>query len=157
MKKEAASLINSFAEQLLALNDGKAIPQEWKHHLLKALDPPPKTRGVKADPERIAAIAKEITLKREILLGERTEKTEGQRGESKKALARKHGVSERKVERVKANVSAYLVGRKLPPDLNRAVVNGISAAVGEEVFKELDAEAEEKNRAALKWMRGCDK
>lgn len=154
MKSEAKSLIDSFAAQLLALNEGEAIPRKWKNHLLKAIRPAKKRRGAKVDSERTEALAKEITLGRDTFWADRTKSTEGKKGEAKSALAHKYSCSVRHVERVNKAVCAYLTDRELPPpDLHRAVVNGISAALSADI----DAEFEAEFSAKVKRILGRDK
>ena len=53
-QKEAQELIDKFAKDLLALNDGKTIPARWKNYLLKAIN---------LKPERQNAVGKATTRK----------------------------------------------------------------------------------------------
>ena len=107
-QKEAQELIDKFAKDLRALNDGKAIPAQWKNYLLHALTlkPERQKRGRKSDYEKIAAIAKECALKRDSLF--ELDRTPNDRREAIKAeIATNAGVSIRKVERVIAKIKLY--------------------------------------------------
>ena len=68
-QKDAQELIDKFAKDLLALNDGKTIPARWKNYLLKAINlkPERQKRGRKSDYEKIAAISRAATLERDSL------------------------------------------------------------------------------------------
>lgn len=58
---EAKKLIDEFAVELLKLNGGKALPPEWKDHLLKALGPIRRGPPVDPDlPQRNVKIAVEV-------------------------------------------------------------------------------------------------
>ena len=89
-QKEAQELIDKFAKDLRALNDGKAIPAQWKNNLLKALTlkPERQKRGRKSDYEKIAAISKAATLERDSLFA--LDRTKNDKREVIKASVVRH-------------------------------------------------------------------
>ncbi len=95
---DAKKLMDAFAAQLLALNDGKAIPRQWKNYLLTAVRPAKQKRGVKADYSKIAAISKELTHARARLAAPDWI-IKDKRGKAKAEIAKKVGTHQRTVER----------------------------------------------------------
>ena len=152
-KLEAATkLIEDFAEQLLALNDGKVIPRQWQNALLKAIKPAPQRRGRKPDPEIIAEVSKQLTLNRGRLAApDRTMKDK--RGEVKKAIAdsQKKKTSIRAVERIAEKRRQLLDARTdgKPLDaVGRAIFDGIAQAISDEMTAEQKAEESAKQEQA---------
>jgi hypothetical protein len=150
---EAQELIDAFAAKLLALNGGKAIPRTWKNYLLKALKPAPQRRGKEADYQKIAAISKELTLNRNRLAApDRTRKDK--RGETKKAIAGKHKISTRTVERyaetLRQPFKSSANGK--PPDEKkmRALIDGRVAALSNIRTAEQRAERVAEYKASLR-------
>lgn len=143
---EAKQLIDKFADQLLVLNGGKAISRTWKNHLLKALRPAPKKRGRKTDYAMIAAISKEVTLNRSRLAPpDRTSKDK--RGKIKKAIADKHKISLRTVERIAEQRRQFLNDKPLDEKKRRALTDGIAAAIGDSLKTKHEAELSVKREA----------
>lgn len=139
----AKELINTFAEKLLALNDGKAIPRQWKNYLLKAIQPAPKKRGVKADYSKIVEVSKALTLNRERLAApDRTIKDK--RGDAKKAIAESQKTSIRYVERIAKLRRQFFDGgencKPLEEQKRQALIEGIAAGISHELTADFQAE-----------------
>ena len=159
---EAQQLIKAFAAQLLALNNGKPIPRQWKNALLKAIKPAPQRRGRKADYSTIAAVSKQLTRNRDRLAApDRTIKDK--RGDAKQVIADSLKISSRAVERVAKNRRELLDGRKqLPLDEKgramldkegRAIIEGTALAISDEWAAELPVEQTAENKAMRRKQR----
>lgn len=131
-KVEAAMvLVAAFAEKLLALNDGKAIPRQWKNALLKAIKPAPQKRGRKADNSILAAVSKQLTLNRHYLAGpDRTKRSN--RGEIKKSIANSQKISVRSVERIAEKRRQVLDASRPFDETMRPYIDGLFEAIGDE-------------------------
>lgn len=144
-QKEAQELIDKFAKDLRALNDGKAIPAQWKNNLLKALTlkPERQKRGRKSDYEKIAAISKAATLERDSLFA--LDRTKNDKREVIKArISRDTGVGIRRVERIIGKGKKIFEGGKVDKQTMQAIFDGIAAAIGEEITAEHRAEESAK-------------
>ena len=105
-QKNAEELIDNFARDLLALNDGKAISRQLKNHLLKAIKPSPAKRGVKLSYGRVAEIAKQLTLSREEI--DRLRTKHHNPASYKDEIASAAGVSRKTVERINVGIENIL-------------------------------------------------
>lgn len=133
-KAEAATkLIEAFAEQLLALNDGKAIPRQWKNVLLKAIKPAPQRRGRKPVLAIVAEVSRQLTLNRGRLAAPDL-KMKDKRGEVKKAIADSQKTSIRAVERIAVKrrqlLDASADGKPLDA-VGRAILDGIAQSISD--------------------------
>jgi hypothetical protein len=146
---EAKKLIKEFAAKLLALNNGEAIPRQWKNALLKAIKLAPKKRGRKPDCQKIAAISKELTFNRGRLAApDRTIKDK--RGEVKKAIADSQETSIRDVERIAKKRRQLLDGSANGRPLDAAmtaIIDGIAQCMDDEITAEHRAGQAAKSEA----------
>lgn len=143
---EAEKLIDSFAEQLLALNDGKAIPRQWKNYLLKKIRPMPSKPGQKRDYEQVAEVVKRLVLVGNKVRAQRTKHHNP--AVYKDDIASELGISRKTVERIDSYRPEYMSELSqidsLEPEERKAYINGLAAAIGESL--RADDEAEEKAR-----------
>lgn len=154
--EEAERLIDNFAAQLLALNDGKAIPRQWKNRLLKAIKPLPAKRGVKRDYEQVAKVVKQLTLVGDKVRRPRTKHFNP--AIIKDTIAKAFGISRKSVERIDDDRPEDMseLGRLDhldDPQRRRAYIDGIADAIGEAVKEELREEDAIENKAREKTMR----
>jgi hypothetical protein len=153
-EKSVELLIDKFAAQLLELNDGKAIPLQWKNRLLKAIRPERKRRGTKADYSRMTAVSKELTRNRTRLAApDRTKKDK--RGEVKQAIAdsQKKKTSIRTVERIAEKQRQLLDASADVKPLDaagQATIDGIFQATSEEMTAEQRTVQAAEGEAALR-------
>lgn len=140
-QKEADKLIDEFAAQLLMLNDGKAIPSQWKNRLLKALKPSPVKRGVKRDYVQVAEVVKRLAL-----IGKEIRKPRTKHHNPavfKDAIAQDLGISRKTVDRIDKDRPEYMreldrLDRMADLRLRKAYIDGIATAVCQRL-KEHDA------------------
>jgi hypothetical protein len=132
-QKEAERLITEFAIRLLALNDGKAIPRHWKNQLLKAIKPLPATRGRKRDYDQVVKAVKLLALsagqvRRPLTMHHNPAVFKDQ-------IATAVGVARKTIERIDEARPEYMreLARldELSPELRKAYIDGISAAICE--------------------------
>lgn len=116
---EARELIDAFAKELLALNDGKALPPTWTSHLLKALGPKRLGRPVNnAIQQRNVYIAAEV-IRLEIAGRPVTDNAKGEGAFAE--VAARHSLSESEVrdiyyEYLNDGMSQILLERLRKPD-----------------------------------------
>lgn len=153
--EEAKRLIEDFAAQLLALNNGKAISIQWKCRLLKAIKPAPAKRGVKRDYEQITQVVKQLTLVGDKVRQSRTKHFNP--ASLKDAIAKDFNISRKSVERIddERPEKESELGRleNLDPQLREAYIEGISGAIGEATLKELKEEDAIKSKSEAQPMR----
>jgi hypothetical protein len=133
-EKAAELLIREFAAQLLALNDGKAIPRRWKNQLLKALKPPPARAGRKHNHEQVTETVKQLALTRG---KERQARTKHHNPATvKDEIAKSVGSSRKTVDRIDKRLDKFMSNSGCSdqvddPQLRKAFIDGIAAAVCE--------------------------
>lgn len=141
--EEAERLIDDFAAQLLALNDGKAIPIQWKNYLLKAIKPSPAKRGVKRDYEQVTKVVKQLTLAGDKVRRSRTKHFNP--AIIKDAIAKAFGISRKSVERIDDDRPEGMseldrLDHLGDPQLRKAYIDGIADAIYEALTEELRKE-----------------
>lgn len=150
---EARKLIDCFARQLLALNEGKEIPLPWKNYLLKAIKPLPGKRGRKHDYEQVAEIVKALAHVGPKLRAERTK--QNNRKVLMDKIARDYGISRKTVERIEKDRPEYMSELvqldSLDPKMREAHLKGFRAKISQEMNAENDAE--EKARQTVMQKR----
>jgi hypothetical protein len=130
-EKAAERLIDEFAVQLLALNDGKAIPRTWKNQLLKAIKPLPAKRGRKQDCDTVVEAVKLLALSAGDARRPRTKHHNP--ATVKDQIAEAVGVSRKTIERIDADRPEFMGELErldsLSPELRKAYIDGLSAAI----------------------------
>lgn len=149
-QKEAQELIDKFATDLRALNDGKAIPARWKNRLLKAIQPRPAKRG-KVDYERFTQVVKLLVLAGDEIRRPRTKSHNP--AIIKDKIAKAYGVSRKTVERIEASIEVWFSEqwRDDPASKrrNQAIADGHGAAISVQIQEENELEG----KAAKEAMR----
>lgn len=149
----AKKLIDAFAAQLLALNDGKEIPAHWVIHLKKALMPKPGKAGRKINPAQVADVVRLLTLAGEKVEQPRTKHHNPalykdciaeETGASRKTVERimvERGKFARIIERIMAGEGKYSPeADALSPDMCKAIAHGVAEVIGPQIMAELEAE-----------------
>jgi len=150
--KEAKNLIDTFAEQLLALSGGRKIPLRWKNSLIKAIQPLPGKPGRKIDYEKNSEIVKYIILDLDNINAERTKNHNPT--EYKDKIAKKFGISRKKVDRIRVAITKTLSGQGfLDPEMREANMDGICRAIS----ADLSAAAKKDQEVQLQRARNISK
>jgi hypothetical protein len=118
--------IDTFAARLLALSGGRTIPREWKQYLLRALAPKRSTAGRKLDLDRYIEIATEIALLKD---EERTRSKHNNPADHRRAIAKRHGVSEKTVRRIEREFRSLDDLDRLDAPRRKARIEALAAAV----------------------------
>lgn len=147
-QRAAESLIDEFAMKLLALSDGKAISLQWKNRLLKAIKPLPVTRGRKRDYDKVAKAVRLLALSSGQVRRARTKHHNPAVFKDKVADA--VGVDRKTIERIDADRPEYMSELErldeLSPELRKAYIDGISAAICEKLRKDDEIERKTKEQ-----------
>jgi len=142
-QKAAERLIHEFAAQLLALNDGKAIPRKWKNQLLKAIKPLPAKPGIKRDYDGVAKAVKLLALSGGDVRQPRTKHHNP--AAIKDQIASDVGVSRKTIGRIDADRPEYMSELDrlddLSPELRKAYIDGLSAAICEKLERKAQEQA----------------
>ena len=120
---KAKAMINTFVEQLLALNNGKDIPPTWKNYFTRTSRPLPKKSGRKLNTKEHADMVNRIIDDLDRL---NEEQTFGHTAEYKDKIAKEFGVSRKTVDRKLDAVNKTLRGETLDPGRREATNKGIS-------------------------------
>jgi len=154
-QRAAERLIHEFAAQLLALNDGKAIPRTWKNQLLKAIKPLPAKRGRKQDCDTVVEAVKLLALSGGDVRRARTKHHNP--ATVKDRIAAEVGVSRKTIERIDADRPELMSELKrlddLDPELRKAYIDGLSEAVCERLRENDAKEQEARKQAAIRFNR----
>lgn len=150
-QKAAERLIDEFAAQLLALNDGKAIPRKWKNQLLKAIKPLPAKPGSKRDYGKVAKAVELLALSAGDVRQPRTKHHNP--AVAKDKIASAVGVSRKTIDRIDADRPEFMSELEqldnLSPELRKAYIDGISQAICERL-RERDAIKRQENVQAVR-------
>ena len=146
---EAASLIDDFAQKLLALNNGRAIPRQWKNRLLKALKPPPAKRGRKRDITKTTEAVKLLALNAKEVRKPRDKHHNP--ATIKDAIARQVGVTRRTIDAIEVETRpSRITDPTSDPELQRAYIDGMAAALDERLDASDKAEELARREKAAK-------
>jgi len=131
--KTAQKLIDEFAEQLLALNNGKKIPTPWHARLKKALTPKPREAGRKIIHADVAEIAKRLILAGDEVWKPRTKHHNP--ALLKDLIAKETSTSRRSIERRITDIRQYLncYAREIS-SMREAMNRGDRRKTGREIY-----------------------
>jgi hypothetical protein len=137
-------LIDAFAAELLALNEGRAIPTPWRDYLRAALKPKSNGRGRKLADR--TDIVRDVVRHLEVLKpdGDFAPERSAKTAELKRRIAKEHGVSVDTVERVLGEIPVYVDAadqwEALEEKKRAQVVDGYGKAIAESLNEDLLAE-----------------
>ena len=144
-KQQAAQeLIDKFAKDLRALNEGKVVPARWKNYLLKDLTVQPERQkpGPKADYDQVTEIVKRLTLDREKPHKAATVKAK---------IAKDLGINRKTVSRIAIDTPYFFreVSRLdgLDPKRRQAIIEGLAAAVADKMNEDDELERKARQQA----------
>jgi len=154
-QKAAERLIEEFAAELLALNDGKAIPLQWKNQLLKAIRPAPKKKGKKQDYDMVVEVVKQLALSNGDTRRPRTKHHNP--AAIKDKIAKAVGVSRKTIDRIDADRPELMSELErldnLSPEKHKAYIDGISQAICERLRKHDAIERQTQEQAKRRRIR----
>ena len=145
-QKEAQELIDKFAKDLRALNNGKAIPARWKTYLLKALTLKPERQkpGPPVDYEQVVEIVKRLTLVGDKIRQQRTQFHNPAAAKAK--IAKDLGINLKRVNRIDAQRPDTFSDSELSrldgldPQQRQAIIEGIGEAAWVQGLEEEELE-----------------
>ena len=147
-QQEAQELIDKFAKDLRALNEGKVVPARWKNYLLKALTVQPERQkpGPKVDYDQVTEIVKRLMLGRE----KRRTKTY-QAATVKAQIAKDLGINRKTVSRIAIDTPYFFreVSRLdgLDPKRRQAIIEGLAAVVAYQMNEDDELERKAREQA----------
>lgn len=139
-QKIAERWIDDFAAQLLALNNGKVIPLQWKNRLFKAIKPSPKRTRTR-DSEQVTNAVKLLVLSRHEVSKGRTKHHNP--ATSKDKIAKAVGVSRKTIERIWDDLDQL---ESLDLEQRQASIDGIAAALAESLQAKWEVEHKAKEQ-----------
>jgi hypothetical protein len=151
---EAKKLIDTFAVRLLALNDGRKIPADWRRYLNTALAPKAGKAGAKRNLGKIKQVAIALLRTRHKIHLPRTK--DHNPAVLKDRIAAQAGVSRKTVERIMESKREYLTkGLEPPPGMSPIIVEAIAEVIGESIDarQKLEEDAKQKMIEAI-WRDG---